>query len=84
MAKTYKNLYPEIYDFQNLYAAYLKARRGKRYKNDVLAFSAHLEESLIQLQNELIWHTYKTGRYNSFCVYEPKQTKAKELLIYNF
>jgi len=73
MAKTYKNLYPKIYDFRNLHAAYLKARRGKRYKDDVLSFSAHLEESLIQLQNELIWHTYQTGAYKSFCVYEPKK-----------
>lgn len=73
MAKTYKNLYPKIYDFQNLHEAYLKARRGKRYKNDVLLFSAHLEENLVQIQNELIWHTYSTGRYRTFYVYEPKK-----------
>lgn len=73
MAKTYKNLYPKIYDFQNLYKSYLKARKGKRYKKDVLEFSSHLEENLIQLQNELIWHTYQTGTYNSFYVYEPKK-----------
>lgn len=28
--KTYKHLYPRIYDFGNLYAAYRKARKGKR------------------------------------------------------
>lgn len=28
--KTYKNLYPQVCDFENLYIAYRKARRGKR------------------------------------------------------
>jgi len=73
MAKTFKNLYPRIYDFQNLHTAYMNARKGKRYKPDVLEFSARLEENLIQLQNELVWHTYQTGRYNSFYIHEPKK-----------
>lgn len=71
--KTYKNLYPRIYDFQNLYAAYLKARRGKRYQQEVLCFSANLEEELIALQNELIWKTYRTGPYRYFYVHDPKK-----------
>ena len=28
--KTYRNLYPRIYDFENLYLAYRRARKGKR------------------------------------------------------
>jgi hypothetical protein len=28
--KTNRNLYPQVYDFENLYLAYRKARRGKR------------------------------------------------------
>jgi len=28
--KTYKNLYPQIYDFATLYTAYRRARCGKR------------------------------------------------------
>lgn len=72
MPKSYANLYPQIYDFENLYRAYLKARCGKRYRPEVLAFTARLEENLLQLQNELIWKTYRTGRYREFYVYEPK------------
>lgn len=71
--KTYNNLYPRIYDFENLYSAFLKARRNKRYRPEVLKFTAKLEENLIEIQNELIWKTYRTGRYRSFFVYEPKQ-----------
>jgi len=71
--KTYKNLYPKIYDFENLHLAYLKARRCKRYRHDVLRFSANLEDNLIDIQNHLIWKTYRTGRYRFFTVYEPKE-----------
>ena len=70
---TIRNIYPQIYDFDNLYEAYLSARKNKRYRGDVLEFSAHLEENLIQLQNELIYKTYRVGRYHEFYVYEPKK-----------
>lgn len=73
MSKTYKNLYKKIYDFENLHKAYKKARKNTKLKKEVLAFSMNLEENLIHLQNELIWHTYKTSRYQKFCVYEPKK-----------
>lgn len=73
MAKTYKNLLPLIYDFKNLHAAYLKARLGKRFSGDVLRFACDLEPNLIQLQNELVWNEYRTGRYYLFRVYEPKE-----------
>jgi retron-type reverse transcriptase len=72
LAKTYNNLYPLIYDFENLYRAYLKARRNKRYQQEVLAFTANLEENLLQIQNELIWKTYRTGPYRFFYVHDPK------------
>ena len=42
-------------------------------KLDVLAFSARLEENLIEIQNSLIWRTYKVGRYREFYVSEPKR-----------
>jgi retron-type reverse transcriptase len=73
------NLYPEIYDFENLHKAYLLARRNKRYRGSVLDFSQNLEENLIIIQNELIWHQYKTGSYHEFYVYEPKKRLIKSL-----
>lgn len=72
MAKTYKNLYPQIYSFEALYDAYRKARKGKRYQKEVVRFTAGLEEELIQLQNELIWEEYATSGYRLFTVQEPK------------
>lgn len=71
--KKFRNIYEKIYDFENLYQAYLEARKCKRYRQDVLQFSANLEENLIQIQNELIYKTYKVGRYREFFVYDPKK-----------
>lgn len=79
MAKTYNNLYSKIYDFDNLYNAYLRARKNKRYRQDVIIFSANLEENLISLQNELIWKTYRTGKYRIFKIFEPKEREVAAL-----
>lgn len=79
MAKTYGSLFPQIYDFQSLHQAYLRARRGKRDRHDVKRFELDLEGELIQLQNELIWGMYETGRYRKFKVYEPKEREVAAL-----
>lgn len=67
------NLYPLIYDYENLYQAYLLARVQKRYRGQVLNFGYNLEENLIILQNELLWKTYRVGSYRQFKIYEPKE-----------
>jgi RNA-directed DNA polymerase len=76
---THSNLYPKIYDLANLYYAYIKAAEGKRYRPEVLRFSADLESNLIQIQNELIWKSYKTDSYFDFYVYEPKKRLVSAL-----
>lgn len=77
--KTYNNLFPSIYDFEGLYQAYIRARRGKRTRASVLQFEQDLEGELIQLQNELIWKTYATGNYHHFDVFEPKRRQVSAL-----
>lgn len=67
------NLYEQIIDYENLWKAYLNARKNKRFRGDVLEFTHNVEENLIQIQNELIHKTYKVGRYREFYVYEPKK-----------
>lgn len=51
--KTYKNLYPQLHTFENLYLAYRVARRGKRGRVDVAAFEFDMERNLLHLQTEL-------------------------------
>ena len=68
-----KHLFPKIFDFENLFDAYKAGIRGKRDRPDIMVYTEKLEENLIELQNELIWKTYKVGRYRMFYVYEPKR-----------
>lgn len=77
--QTIKNIFPLIYDFENLHNAYKKAIKCKRYRADVMEYTDKLEENLIELQNELIWKTYNVGRYNIFFVYEPKKRMIMSL-----
>lgn len=66
------DVYDRICEYEELYHSHLEARKGKRYRDDVLLFTDKLEENLIELQNELIWQSYKVGRYRQFYVREPK------------
>lgn len=67
------NIYQKICSFENLYQAYLEARKCKRYRYEVLRFSAHLEEELLPIQRELEDKTYEVGNYHHFMISEPKK-----------
>lgn len=71
--KTLKNVFEQVVAYDNLYRAYLNARLCKRYRYEVLNFSAHLEDNLVKLQSELIDRTYTLGKYREFYIYEPKK-----------
>ncbi|WP_201766976.1 reverse transcriptase/maturase family protein [Chrysiogenes arsenatis] len=72
-------LFTTIVDFESLHSAYLRARRGKRDRCEVMEFERDLEGNLIALQNELMWDMYRVGRYRNFIVYEPKQRMISAL-----
>lgn len=71
--KTIKNLFEKVYDFENLYQAWESARKKKRFRPEIMKFSSDLEANLIELQNHLIYGSYRVGRYRPFYVYEPKK-----------
>jgi RNA-directed DNA polymerase len=71
--KTYKNLYPQIHNFDNLYAAFRAARKGKRNRAAVASFEFDLEQDLLRLESELRDQSYRPGRYTNFYIYEPKR-----------
>jgi len=71
--KRHKQLFSHVASFDALHAAYMKARRGKRYTPEALAFTAHLEDRLLELRNELLKGEYHTGQYQRFVVCEPKE-----------
>jgi len=65
--------FQRVYDFGNLYAAFLKARKGKRGKPSVAKFEANLLEALSLLSELLKNKTYTMSQYFVFKVYEPKE-----------
>ena len=71
--RTYRNLYLKIHDFENLYLAYRKARRGKRGKPPAADFERVQDEELLALQDELHELHYIPGAYHSFYIHEPKR-----------
>lgn len=75
MAKTYKRLYPEISSFENLYQAWRKARKGKRYTPTAAAFERNLDVELLTLHRELSEESWVPGKYRSFTIHEPKRRK---------
>ncbi|PID85265.1 MAG: RNA-dependent DNA polymerase [Chloroflexi bacterium] len=70
--KSYRQLYPQIVSWYNLYEAWRKARQGKRGKVPAASFEYALEENLLTLQAELTKKAYQPGNYHSFYIHEPK------------
>ena len=58
--------------FDNLYRAYLKARKGKPNALDVARFELNLERNLLRLQWQLQQGRYQPGDYRFFTLYERK------------
>jgi len=67
------NLFEKIFSQENLYLAYLDARKGKRKKRACFEFEADLGKNLNSLYNEIHSGNYKPQPYFKFFVYEPKQ-----------
>lgn len=72
MPRSYGNLWPQITSWENLLHAYLDARTDKRFRDDVLRFTANLEENLANIQEHLLHKTWSPGRWREFTVREPK------------
>jgi retron-type reverse transcriptase len=70
--KRYGNLWEQIIAFDNLLLAARTAQKGKRFRENVLAFNYNLEQELQQLQTDLRNQTYQPGPYRTFQIYEPK------------
>lgn len=73
MPKRRGGLWQHICTFDNLYLAYERARRGKRYRPEVLRYGARLGENLLALQDELVSLAWQPGAYQVRVVLEPKE-----------
>lgn len=70
--KRYGNLWHQVIKLENLYQASRQAQKGKRFRDNVLAFNYNLESELFELQQELQAKTYQPGNYRTFRIYDPK------------
>lgn len=77
MPRTHSGLFLKIVDFDNLWRAYLAARKGKRYRQEVAYFAARLDENLINLQNHMLWGSWQPGTASEFTIYEPKRREIQ-------
>ena len=69
--KTIKHIKERVTEYENLYTAYLHARKSKRFRDEVLEFSAHLEDNLHYLQQSLRDQTYRPGPYSKRVIHDP-------------
>lgn len=66
------DLWSQVCDIENLYAAYHEARRGKRYARDAMQFAERAETRLARLQRQLAAGTWRPGEPRRFWVRDPK------------
>ena len=65
--------------FDAFYSAYLRARKNKASRLEILAFEEYLEYNLITLMEEIRTNNYKLSNYSSFVIYEPKKRIIRKL-----
>ncbi len=72
------NLYNQIYSYENICLAYRKARKRKSNKQYIKDFEENLENNLLELGNELLFHTYKPKPLVDFIIRDPKTRKISK------
>ncbi len=69
--------FEKVIDFNNMYKAYRKAKRGKGYKKSSAQFGIMALDGINRLIEQLNNKTYKISDYQEFKVYEPKERIIK-------
>ena len=71
--KRLSGLYEKVYDIHNLELADERAKKGKKDQPGVIKHNKSVNENLWELQKMLMDKTYRTSKYKSFSVFEPKE-----------
>ena len=79
----HSHVFEQFVTYENLYDGYRLARRNKRYKDEVLDYTANLEEHIIDSINRLQWKVYKPGELHEFYEYFPKPRLIHALPFYD-
>lgn len=73
MPITHNNLWPQIVNFESLYAGYRAAARNKRFRDSSLHYRLRLEENIINTMNLLLWKQWQPAPFRQFFVHDPKK-----------
>ena len=73
MSKKFRNLYKQIYDWDNLLLAYKEAKRGKSYSSSYLRFKEYYLTNLRHLQLRLIEKNWSPDQQLEFDIIDPKK-----------
>lgn len=76
--KRYGNLYPKMWDLDNIKLAHKNARKGKSHYQEVQIVNANEEEYALKIQDILKNKTFKNSKYEMFI----KNDNGKEREIY--
>jgi len=79
MKELKEGAFDEMACFESLYESYLNARKGRRTRADVGAYSYNLEENLVRAERELQEEVYEVHTYHRFFVTEPKKRLVMSL-----
>ena len=79
----HRHVFKRFATYENMYDGYLLARRNKRYKQEVLSYSASLEENIIDSVERLQCKSYRTGVPFEFYEYYPKKRIISSLPFYD-
>jgi len=72
-----KTDFEEVTDFENLYNAYKKSKRGNGFSKSKLKFEVAALDGINQIKKLLESGNYTVDKYNEFKVYEPKERVIK-------
>lgn len=80
--KRFGNLYPQVYDIENLRRAHLKAKKGKGWYQEVQLLNQDIDKYLRELQHMLKTKSYKTSEYTIFNRIEGRKERTIYKLPY--
>ena len=76
--KRYGNLYPKMWDIENIHTAHLNARKGKAHYSEVQMVNINSEKYFIEIQDMLKNKTFRNSEYTTYL----KQDNGKEREIF--
>jgi hypothetical protein len=81
MAKSFKNLFPQVCSLENVMAAARTAMQGKMSGQAAARFHARWETQSVGLHEELTAETWHPGNYTYFDIHEPKLRRVAAALF---